>query len=504
MGDLTNSPAFSQLQNLPKAEAIAILNKLEEKRKEKQYIKYFQPYEKQVQILKEFTADKKIFGLLGGNRSGKTELGTFIALAWALGKKYFEGEPAWEYIKNLPIPEPPNNIWIVGLGFDMVRDVIWNEKLKTGRNHPPFLPQDDAIVRKVNDGDFQVFFTNGSIITCKSADSGREKFQGASIDLVWIDEEPNVDIYDECYQRTIDCEGKILLTLTPLSDISSGVRTPWVFDLYEDWKAGQKNLQFCQLSILDNPYVSDAEKEETKNRWAGHPEEQARLYGGFVQRSGLVYPMWNRAKHVVHLNSPIPRDWTRIVCIDPAPTGVTAALWCAVDPYGNLLYYKEYYEKDRIVSEHAKSIRIVNAGEPVDIWLIDPKGGAQRNAETHKTTCQLYREQGIPCRLAEVGEDYGRDVLREYLNATVTEGARHPYARFTDALPNLEFEITHYVWAQFTKGENKGLSKEKPVKRHDHAINCAQYIAAQRPRFRRKDPISDDYKRLQSRLNSYT
>lgn len=392
----------------------------------------------------------------------------------------------------------------MGLDFATVRDVIWYEKLKQGRNHPAFLPRDSSIVRKANDGDFQVFFENGSIITCKSADSGREKFQGASIDLVWIDEECESDIFDECYQRTVDCAGKILLTLTPLTDISSGVRTPWVFDLYEDWKKGKKDLQFCQLSVLDNPFVPELEKQRLKEKWEGHPEEAARLYGHFVQRSGLVYPMWAKPKHVLTLDKPISRDWTRIVCIDPAPTGVTAAIWCAVDPHGNLLFYKEYYERDRIVSEHAKSIKIVNAGEPVDIWLIDPKGGNQRNAETHKTTQQLYRENGLPVRLAEVEEDYGRDVLREYLNATITEGARHPYARITDQLPNFEFEIGHYVWATFTKGEMKGLTKEKPVKRHDHLLNCAQYIAALRPRYRRRDPQSSEFLQQHASRNSYT
>ena len=491
------------MQALPKDEALAILSTLEKKRREKSFIKYWEPSEDQRDCLTKFSPDKKIIGLLGGNRSGKTEIGAFIDVAWALGKEYFQNEPAWEFVKNLPIPPPPNNIWIVGLDFATVRDVIWNEKLKTGRNHPPFLPKDGS-VRKANDGDFQIYFENGSIITCKSADSGREKFQGASIDLVHIDEECEADVFDECFQRTIDCAGKILLTLTPLTDISSGVRTPWVFDLYEDWKAGKSGLEFCKLSLLRNPHVPEEEKERAKEKWAGHPEEQARLYGDFVQRSGLVYPMWARDKHLLKLTTPIPRDWTRIVCIDPAPTGVTAAVWCAVDPVGNLLFHREYYEKDRIVSEHAKSIRIVNAGEPVDIWLIDPKGGSQRNAETHKTIQTLYRENGLPVRLAEVGEDFGRDVFREYLNATITEGARHPYARFTKDLPNFEFEIEHYSWATYTKGELKGLTKERPVKKHDHLLNCCQYIAAMRPKFRRRDPMPEEFRRQQARNNSYT
>ena len=500
--DPTNA-ALSKLQNYSREEALEILKVLEHKRREQHFIRYFKPYPQQAEILRAFTADKKIFGILGGNRSGKTELGTFISLAWALGKEYFEGEPAYEYIKDLPIPPGPKNIWIVGLDFSTVRDIIWYEKFKQGRNHPAFLPKDPSIVRKANDGDFQIFFENGSIITCKSADSGREKFQGASVDLVWIDEEPEVEIFDECYQRTVDCGGKILLTLTPLTDIASGVRTPWVFDLYEDWKAGKKDVDFHQLSFLDNPFVPESEKQLAKEKWAGHHEEGARLYGHFVQRSGLVYPMWQPERHLVRPYV-IPSGWTRIVSLDPAPTGVTACIWCAVDPDGNLHFYREYYERDRIVSDHAKAIRIRNSGDLIDFWLIDPKGGSQRNAETHKNIAQLYRENGLPVRLAEVGQDYGLETFREYINATVTEGSRHPKAFFFNDLHNFRFEIEHYTWAVYSKGDLKGLSKERPTKRNDHLLNASQYISAMRPRFHRREALSAEQKLQIARTNSYT
>lgn len=495
--------AVQQLNSLPRQEALAVLEMMEKKRRDQHYIRYFEPYPKQREVLKNFTSEIKIFGILGGNRSGKTELGAVIALAWALGKDYFRDDPAYEFVKDLPIPPTPNNIWVVGLDFSTVRDIIWYEKFKQGRNHPPFLPKDPAVVRKSNDGDFQIFFENGSMITCKSADSGREKFQGASIDLVWLDEECEVDVFDECYQRTVDCGGKLLLTLTPLTDIASGVRTPWVFDLYEEFKQGKKGVAFCQLSVLDNPFIPQEEKDRLIEKWSGHPEEKARLYGDFVQRSGLVYSMWSPGKHILSRFEP-PRSWTRIVCIDPAATGVTAALWCAVDPNGNLVFYREYYERDRIVSEHAKSIKIHNSGDPIDFWLIDPKGGGQRNAETHKTIAQLYREHGLPVREVKVDEDYGVQAFREYLNATVMEGSRHPKVQVTDQLPNFRFEIEHYVWAAFTKGDMKGMSKEKPLKKNDHLLNCAQYVACMRPRFKRREQISPELQRQQSSLNSYT
>src|SRR5258708_21232009 len=201
MSEGKTKEAIDKLLRLPVDEQLAVLDKIEENRKKNQFVKYFEPWSEQRDALTKFTGDRKVFGLLGGNRSGKTVLGAFIAVAWALGKDYFRDEPVWPIIEALPIPEPPNNIWVVGLGFDVVRDVIWYEKLRHGKAHPPFLPHDESI-RDIKEGDFQVYFENGSLITCKSADAGREKFQGASIDLVWIDEECEKDVYDECYQRT--------------------------------------------------------------------------------------------------------------------------------------------------------------------------------------------------------------------------------------------------------------------------------------------------------------
>jgi phage terminase large subunit-like protein len=441
------------------------------------------------------------------SNSGKTEIGAFIATAWALGKEYFKGEPTWELVKDLPIPEKANNVWVVGLDFPTLRDVIWREKLRAGRNHPALIPDGHpALRKKPNDSDFQIFFENGSTITGKSADSGREKFQGSSVDLVWIDEEPDAEIFDEAYQRTVDCAGKILLTLTPLTDIASSVRTPWVFNLYADWKSKKtKDVKFVKLSVLDNPYVPEEEKEKLKEKWHGHPEEQARLYGDFVQRAGLVYPMFNKNHHFIPRRE-IPRSTFRIACIDPANTGPTACLWMAVDSQGNMTGYRTYKQTDMTISEHAKNILTVNCGDPVDIWLIDPKWGSQREGQSHKTGAQLYREAGIPVRLAPNVKDengYGVNSSIEYMNATLNPTSRHPKIWFFEDLIDLEEEITRYSWAFYTKGELRGMSKDKPRKGFDDLMNTLQYLCAFRPKGKRPTiPTHFDLEQ-RAKTNSY-
>lgn len=487
--------------------ALSRLLALESARREKEYVKYWQPVPNQAAALKKFTDQTKVFGVIGGNRSGKTELGAFIATAWLLGKEAFRGEPAWEIVKDLPIPTPPNNIWVVGLDFPTLKNVIWREKLVAGFSHPSFVPvSQKSLIRKVNETEFQIFAENGSVLTGKSADSGREKFQSASCDLVWFDEECEKDVFEEALQRTRDRSGRVLLTLTPLRDLDSGVREAWVYDLYEQFKAGDPEIHFEQISVMDNPYIPEIEKQRLLKFWAGHEEERARLYGDFIARSGLVYPLWKPGTHVIPDKSEeeSQRSDYSLVVIDPAATGTTAALWVRADGRGNLTLVQEYYRAGLTISEHAKNILALNGGRPVDQWLIDPKMGSQRQAENHKTIADIYRENHIPVRYANVDDDYGLGISREYVAATCDSSSRHPWVKCFASLKNFQWEIAHYVIDRFSKGPQKGLSKDKPVKRHDHLMNCFQYACAYRPRAKNRPVMSPEELKAQVALNSYT
>jgi phage terminase large subunit-like protein len=466
----------------------AILDSMERKRREERFLSYWEPFPYELKAFEAFREGIKILVVAGGNRSGKTEVGAALTTAFAEGKEYFKGDPAWSWVKNLPIPEKPRrNIWIVGLDFKLLKDVIWREKLLAGANHPGFLPKDDS-VENILERDMQIEFKNGTTITAKSADSGREKFQSASVDLIWIDEECDAEIFDECYQRTVDCGGLIIVTVTPLIDINSGVKTPWIYNLWEERKNGRKDVAFVNLSVLDNPIVPENEKQKLLEKWKGHPEERARLFGEFVRRSGLVYPNWDRKVHLRRTNP--PPDWYTIVSIDPAATGPTAALWGRVDPSGNIHLYREYLESDLPVSEHVANIKTLNRGDKVDLWLLDPTWGRQRTAEAHKTGQQLYRDAGLPVRLASLDEDFGRLNAWEYIQGTVLgpEG-RQPKLWVDPSLHEFVDEIEHYIVDSYHSGPLKGMSKDKPRKRADDLINAFQYMAAQRPRGRlRSDP----------------
>ena len=57
----------------------------------------------------------------------------------------------------------------------------------------------------------------------KSFDQGRKSFQGAARHVIWLDEEPPHEVYEECLIRTATTGGIIMLTFTPLSGMSEVV-----------------------------------------------------------------------------------------------------------------------------------------------------------------------------------------------------------------------------------------------------------------------------------------
>lgn len=57
----------------------------------------------------------------------------------------------------------------------------------------------------------------------KSYQQGRGSFEGTEQHVIWLDEEPPLDIYGECLMRTATTDGLVLLTYTPLEGMTEMV-----------------------------------------------------------------------------------------------------------------------------------------------------------------------------------------------------------------------------------------------------------------------------------------
>ena len=62
-----------------------------------------------------------------------------------------------------------------------------------------------------------------STLCLKSYHQGRGVFEGVSFDVVWFDEEPPLDVYNEALIRTATTDGVTMLTFTPLDGVSETV-----------------------------------------------------------------------------------------------------------------------------------------------------------------------------------------------------------------------------------------------------------------------------------------
>ena len=62
-----------------------------------------------------------------------------------------------------------------------------------------------------------------STLGIKSYQQGRGAFEGTEQDVVWLDEEPPLDVYVECLVRTMTTDGLVMVTFTPLEGMSDVV-----------------------------------------------------------------------------------------------------------------------------------------------------------------------------------------------------------------------------------------------------------------------------------------
>ena len=157
--------------------------------------------------------------MLAANRVGKTEgVGAFETTlhltgnypAWWEGRRFDHGVKAWA----------------AGDTAKTVREIIQAKLLgPSGAHGTGMIPGD--LIRKVTakqgvseavDTVYVRHASGGtSVLGLKSYDQRRESFQGTEQGLIWLDEEPPMDIYTECLLRTMTTNGLIMLTFTPVN-----------------------------------------------------------------------------------------------------------------------------------------------------------------------------------------------------------------------------------------------------------------------------------------------
>lgn len=167
-----------------------------------------------------------------GNRCGKTfGLGGYEVACHLTGLY----PPWWEGRRF----DHPISAWAAGDTYETTRDIIQltllgeitysgARKVMDGRGIIPGHLLGDPTWRSgvANLVDtIKIKHSSGgwSTLGLKSYDQGRKAFQGTGRHAIWLDEEPPMDVYNECLIRTATLNGITMLTFTPLSGLSEVV-----------------------------------------------------------------------------------------------------------------------------------------------------------------------------------------------------------------------------------------------------------------------------------------
>lgn len=213
---------------LERLEALeARLTAEKEKRRRTNKLALFRPYPKQLEFYAAGALHRERL-LMAANQVGKSECGSIEVAAhltgrypdWWTGRRYDRPTKWWAGSDTSETTRDTVQTKLIGPPAD---ETQWGTGaipadciISTNRRQGVANALDTVLVRHVSGGVSELGF--------KSYDQGRQKWQGAVRDGIWLDEEPPLDIYTEALTRTntVD-DGMVMLTFTPLLGMSDVV-----------------------------------------------------------------------------------------------------------------------------------------------------------------------------------------------------------------------------------------------------------------------------------------
>ena len=367
---------------------ISILTEL--KRREKEMLSSFQPYDRQ----REFYRAGYCFNercLMAGNQVGKT-LSAAMEAGYHLTGKYPDD---WEGIRFEKAPI----IWVCGETGEVIRDT--SQKYLVGR--PGELEDEDSdytgIIpkRKIIDSK-KAQNSNGlldylivdhvsgkkSYAYFKAYAKGRQKFQGETIDWIWFDEEPPANIYSEGLTRTNNGQhGRHgVLTFTPLLGMSD-----IVFKFLQEPTEAQTVVN---MTIEDADHYSREEKDAIIAGYPDH-EREARAKGIPIMGSGRVFPI-PESQITEERVEFVPGWWRQLAGIDFGWDHPSAGVLILHDPDTDTIHVRSTYK----ASEQTPLMFAVTVRQWGDkIPWAWPHDGLQHDKGSGVQLAQQYKSAGL-------------------------------------------------------------------------------------------------------------
>jgi phage terminase large subunit-like protein len=320
------------------------------------------------------------------NRFGKT-MGGAAELAFHLTGDY----PSWWCGKRF---DKPVRVWAAGVTSESTRDVLqemligppfreseWGTgmipkaaitNVATARGIPAAI--DTVSIRHITGGLSNLQF--------KSYERGREKWQGAALEVVYFDEEPTQDIYVEGLTRTNETGGIVYMCFTPLLGMSEVVRR---FLLEQS-----PDRAVITATIDDAPHFSEADKERIVASYSPH-EREARTKGVPVLGSGRIFPVAEETLGIEQRE--FPSHWPRIGGMDFGWDHPFAAVELVHDIDTDTVYVTKCYRvRQATPVVHASALRAWGK----DLRWAWPRDGKRETLEgAGVAVAEQYRKEGL-------------------------------------------------------------------------------------------------------------
>jgi phage terminase large subunit-like protein len=325
--------------------------------------------------------------LMAGNQLGKTWSAGFETAMHFTGR-YPDWWPGREFTK-------PIAGWAAGVTSEVTRDSV--QRVLCGRINvigtgaiPRDAIKDKSMKRGVADAIDTIVIRHGgggdvqageSLLGFKSYDQGREKFQAETLDWVWLDEEPDEDIYFEALTRTNATGGSLAMTFTPLKGMTGPVKR---FTMEKP-----EGTHVTRMTIDDAEHISPEQRAAIIASYPAH-EREARTKGIPTLGSGRIYPVTDESISVEAFE--IPKHWVQICGIDFGWDHPSAAGRIAWDRDADVIYVTAVHrQREQTPLMFAATVK------PWGDWLpwAWPHDGMQHDKGSGQALRDQYEVQGL-------------------------------------------------------------------------------------------------------------
>jgi phage terminase large subunit-like protein len=364
------------------------------------YIPARHKYPKQLEF---FKAGSKyaIRKMLAPNRSGKSLSGG-AELAYHATGNY----PSWWEGKRF---NKPLKIWVGGVDAKSLREGAQNIVLGSEADlGTGLIPKKDIIRTHTKpgvDGAIDTLWVRYkgddsriTVISFKSYEEKISSWAAADIDIIWLDEEPDLKLYAECVPRIINTNGILYSTMTPDKGLSETI-LQWFPEGYITSGAISDDSYCVTFDMDDVPHLTDEEKKRMYDELPPYARE-AKYFGRPNAGVGMIYPI-HRADIEFKVNIATPDEfWPRGYGMDPGWIK-TAVVWGAYDEKNDVIYiYDEYIMGKENGTLHASAIMARGSWM---IGVIDKAAKGNNSNVSSENALDFYTQLGLNLVLSDPG-----------------------------------------------------------------------------------------------------